>query len=1457
MHREQRAQHASAPQTNDLDRGRQAAYPTVLLPTQSVANSPRSSSSSLLPDAPLFKQKRASRSAQRSLTPSLNSIPNLTSSPRRGSSSVASSKSDSSSKSPRGSFLRDSQPATDPPHKNLCPKSSYHQSLLDLRDEVQRKTESATLPRALEMVSPGDYDAPGKTEPSEYDWATFIPAYALGRWDPREVPQPPRSCFERHRCPSLAGSPTDISSDSRLSSIPPLGSTDPSPKSLPARTLQAIASPRALSDVSTSSLRVADNPPQITSPSSAGSSTPSIPGSSSLARGQSTSRRSSTSNITPSIPHRLRNSFADIRSSTGSRPSLDPPSAPTVQPTVPHSEATTTAAAMRWAAAGVSIAPLALPSPEHELTDPFRNARTAIPGSYLPEVPLGPLHPRQRRRLGSFWEGTIDVDRTTQAQSILSSIQGSPPSTPPTDGPDFEPEPSSATTATVSPPYATPASAPLRPGTGYSDDYFGFAALSASPEALTTVPLPQHTTSDSEAAQTVTVAPRRVNLTRQASSPLPNNFSGSSVEVSPSVRSTDGAGRALVEEAMFLELGYLTPPCPPDEFERRRALYQFNIWNTGPDTNFERIEHLTRLVFSTKIVIICLIDENEQWMKSASGWAAPTFPRTGSICAHAILQRGDEPMVVLDTRADWRFAKNPLVIGPPHVRFYAGAPLRTQDGFNVGTLAIMDDEPRVEFNPRQRHTLKEFAAIAMREMELWRDKIQLRIRDRIQTSMEQFTRECLEIDSETSSETEASQPVKTTLSMDRVYQRAAKLVKKTLDVEGALVVDMSHGEILETVAAEAAVSLIVHSAEDTTIHRVQSDACIRMWDLFLKYPDGRAFEAVVPPPLRPFVPNETQYTLCVPIFNIDRRPFAMLCAYNSSEHGRRYLEGHELSYLRAIGVIILSAVLKRRMTLADKAKSLFISNISHELRTPLHGILAAAELLADTQLNHTQSSFLQTVQACGTSLVETVNHVLDFTKLSGNAKAGGVEHVIRTTKINVLQLIEEAVEGSWIGHRARTFIRQQESEIGSLYAPPKQDGSTKKLVEVVIEIGDREEGWLLRLEKGGIRRVLMNVFGNSLKFTTDGYVHVIIRQLPSTPEIPSNKVKLELVVADTGKGISQDFLKNQLFHPFSQENPMQTGTGLGLAIVNSIVQSKGVDGKVDVWSAENVGTEIKVTFSAEIVEDEPSHKVSDTLNPDPEHPVRVSLVGFDDPHRGVQLLRRVLTHYLISWWKFQIAPPGSLGDIVVTNEDLSALQLAIERHDIRRPFIVLTVSRGEKHLMTTVTEFERLGGFCRILYKPGGPSRLRQALKLCLYALKISRRSSPAPETVAIQSNSSLSSPVHVPVGVARRNSEEPGQAAGHSNVRRPALGPRSITVHPITSWSGIPASDEEDDGSLEGVQLSRLRSLSQSQSISSPTIPVGDTGGSLLRSSVGALGSRKNVRVLVVEDNDILRNLL
>ncbi|KAI0050450.1 hypothetical protein FA95DRAFT_1555569 [Auriscalpium vulgare] len=1377
-----------------------------------------------------------------------------------GSTPVASPRSQSPSSS-RMLLPKDADSAPgDISHKNSMSKPLYH-SVMSLRDEMSRRSDPGA-PSSLSEAAPATFplhdhtseasylQRKGEPSVSDYDWAAFISAYALGRWDPHKTPNPPRSSFYQ----SLGV--TDLTS-----AIGELDLEEPTPVR-DASLFSTVASSSKVSShedecdtLQPSGLPgKGSSPPDILSPMASSS------------RSSPLARRPVNNPPPPSTSHRLRNSFADIRSSTHPRPlpvSLDG------VPPVSITESATAAAAMRWAAVRVNIAPLALPSPEHELTDPFRNAMAVLPGTYgLGDISAGTasLSPGRKPRLASFWEGTTDVE-----PGRLSSIQGSPPSTPPNvDVPaEKPPDESSPFSLYVKPGLPQPATVPAGSNAEHDedDDYFGIGSSPAHspPSASLLRPdAPRHHTApayegSSPAIQTVPALPRRVILTRQTSSPLPQSVSPESLSgqrTGSSSAITLKAGRSMKEESMFAELGYLAPPYPPDELERRRALHQFNIWATGPDTNFDRIEHLTKLVFNSKTVIISLIDGNEQWMKSASGWARDvhTVPRTGCICAHAILQRGDEPLVVLDTLEDWRFEKNPLVVGPSLVRFYAGAPLRTQDGYNIGTLAVMDDVPRQDFSPRQRHTLKEFAAIAMREMELWRDKIQLRIRDRIQTSMEQFTRECLEIDLEPS---EGSEPrLTSSFSMDQVYGRAAKLVKKTLDVEGAIVMDVSHGEVLETVGSEAIVSVLVHSADasvGTTTHQLTAEDCGKLWDTFMKYPDGRIFEGVVPAPLRPFIPSGIQYALSVPIFNIDKQPFAVICAYNSSEHGKRFLEGHELSYLRAIGVIILSAVLKRRMTLADKAKSLFISNISHELRTPLHGILAAAELLADTTLTHSQVSFLQTVQACGTSLVETVNHVLDFTKLSGNAKAGGLEHVIHLTKVDLMQLVEEAVDGCWIGHRARTHAFN-DSEIGSLYSPPWQDPNSnkvKKHVEIVVEIGDREAGWALKCEKGGIRRVLMNLFGNSLKFTSDGYIHVLLRQLPSSPDLKPDEVKIELSVVDTGKGISQDFLKNQLFHPFSQENPLQTGTGLGLAIVNSIVQSKAVDGKVDVWSAENVGTEIKVTIMAERTADDSANTIFEPLTT--EYSRTILLHGFDGAHRGVQLLRRVVTNYLVKWWGFKLASPGNPGDIVVTNDDLAPLSHAIQRKDVGRPFIILTEARGDAQLGAAVTEFERLGGFCRTVFKPGGPSRLRAALKLCLHALKIAETTPRVSgSTTPVAGQPTLISPS----AVARRNSEETsGSVVG---TRRPSLGPRSITVHPTATWNDMPATVQEEGPASEEPPVGRARALSQSHMAPSPTIPVG-TGGSLLKSSVGSLGhaNANAMRVLVVEDNSILRNLL
>lgn len=153
----------------------------------------------------------------------------------------------------------------------------------------------------------------------------------------------------------------------------------------------------------------------------------------------------------------------------------------------------------------------------------------------------------------------------------------------------------------------------------------------------------------------------------------------------------------------------------------------------------------------------------------------------------------------------------------------------------------------------------------MRELELWKDKIQLRIRDRIQSSMEQFTRECLEVDKHANDEnSEFRQPQPGSTSMEQIYIRAAKLVKRTLDVEGAIVMDVSHVDVLETVGAESAMSLTMHDADGGSESQSQSlskEQHRKLAEFFESYPEGKICEGIVHASLRPFLPARIQYVL--------------------------------------------------------------------------------------------------------------------------------------------------------------------------------------------------------------------------------------------------------------------------------------------------------------------------------------------------------------------------------------------------------------------------------------------------------------------------------------------------------------------------------------------------------------------------------------------------------------------
>jgi len=134
------------------------------------------------------------------------------------------------------------------------------------------------------------------------------------------------------------------------------------------------------------------------------------------------------------------------------------------------------------------------------------------------------------------------------------------------------------------------------------------------------------------------------------------------------------------------------PLFPENELARLKALRERAILDTLPEERFDRITRIAKRVFGTQIALVSLVDAERQWFKSKQGLDACETGRDISFCGHAILAK--DIFHIANASLDPRFADNPLVVGPPNIRFYAGAPLTTTDGFHVGTLCIIDDKPR-------------------------------------------------------------------------------------------------------------------------------------------------------------------------------------------------------------------------------------------------------------------------------------------------------------------------------------------------------------------------------------------------------------------------------------------------------------------------------------------------------------------------------------------------------------------------------------------------------------------------------------------------------------------------------------------------------------------------------------------------------------------------------------------
>ena len=837
---------------------------------------------------------------------------------------------------------------------------------------------------------------------------------------------------------------------------------------------------------------------------------------------------------------------------------------------------------------------------------------------------------------------------------------------------------------------------------------------------------------------------------------------GSRAEPSAHAVPASDSRSALVHfiERSFPKFGLLSA-WPAADTSREMIAWRYSSTKLSNMSSMRRIESIANTICRSSHACVYIYDTicppfyDEYGNECAETGASVSIFTIEKQCnappalAHALYLRAGQMLVVLDTNRDWRFAAQ------GKAQFIACVPL-VSDGVALGALAVWDDAPRDSFDAGE--TLQELAHVAVHELQLWLDSEQLKQRDAMKKAIEQFTRHFLFIESD-----RKTASVGQSERYEHIYEYAAQSICESLDLDGTIMLDLSSFSLFEE-ARTSPVEGLAHNVQDVILYLPNGDSdegvtvrsppeytcesnvmfppvtVIGAWEKYdapparnepLTYTEmqklcdligssqqGGLHDDFTPWALAKLLPPTARDILFVPIFGIRRQPYCLVIGYYCTRKHTPVLDQASeiaLLHMRSVGYMMLYVVLKQTVVLADRAKSFFISNMSHELRTPLHGILASTEMLQDTPMNAMQVSFVDTIESCGKGLLELVNHVLDYTKLQGgqSVRSAPATHV----DTNLVTLVQEVCDSSWVG-----FMNYSSTgAIGSTYTPSNTPSSSTPVtpspanVELIIDIAHDVATRDVRFDSGGIRRVLMNLVGNALKFTSSGYVQVSLEH-----ETCVNSLRvIRLSVRDTGCGISREFLDKKLFQPFSQENPMLTGTGLGLSIVKSIVASM-VQGDISVWSEQGKGTHISLTCELEeLPESLQGTAYVPSLNAAGRYTVH--MLGFDQREAGQRLLAVSLRRYMEHWWKFKVVvhsvddplPKWCQSDMLLVNEEADILGRVLhERPEFIPPAVVATYLRADDNLRTKCNSYYEAGGIARILFKPIGPARLEAHLDL-------------------------------------------------------------------------------------------------------------------------------------------------
>ena len=362
----------------------------------------------------------------------------------------------------------------------------------------------------------------------------------------------------------------------------------------------------------------------------------------------------------------------------------------------------------------------------------------------------------------------------------------------------------------------------------------------------------------------------------------------------------------------------LVPPMPVDELQRLAALRSLKILDTPREERFDRITRLATKLFQVPIALISLVDEQRQWFKSCQGLAANETSRQDSFCGHAILQ--DDLFIIPDARLDPRFADNPLVVGEPFVRFYAGSPIHDINGNKLGTLCLIDSTPRLLHAEEQQ---------ALQDMSVWVEH-EINITRFSQAFIAQRESEA-RLQALMDSTCEAMLLVSTDqyfLSVNQTFCDFFGLSKEKIIGQSAERIDPLLQRIFDD--PQQIHTLTVDMIADTQRHL---NAFVQQ-----KWPFSRELELFTTP------------------------------VYMGSQHIGRLFVFRDVTHEREL----------------DRMKSEFVSMVSHELRSPLTAIKGYIDLFVEGNvgsLTPMQQHLLNIVLTNTDRLITLINDLLDLSRL--------------------------------------------------------------------------------------------------------------------------------------------------------------------------------------------------------------------------------------------------------------------------------------------------------------------------------------------------------------------------------------------------------------------------------------------------------------------------------------------